>query len=256
MSDHASTDTRSRLIAAAADLIAASPGEDFSLRAVCDAVGVQMPTLYHFFGSKQGLIDAVVERGFDLYLGEKAALETSGDPIQDIRAGWDAHVAFGLANPGFYTLMYGKVQPGHAPTAQDRASDILHTLTTRAAEQDRLVVSPEQAAAHILATNVGVTLHQIIRAEPDPTLSTAVREGAIAAITGTTGPIDALGAAIEVVAAHPDILGRTESRLVVEWLRREATELKRAAGHPAPERVPLATEPDTPARPPRPHPMR
>lgn len=58
-----------------------------------------MPTLYHFFGTKQGLVDAVIERGFDRYLAEKASMESSGDPIQDIRIGWDAHVAFGIANP-------------------------------------------------------------------------------------------------------------------------------------------------------------
>ncbi|MDN5727412.1 MAG: TetR/AcrR family transcriptional regulator, partial [Propionibacteriales bacterium] len=85
-------DTRTRLLNAAADLIAADPGEDFSLRAVCDAAGVKMPTLYHFFGSKQGLIEAVIERGFDMYLEQKASTESSGDPIRDIRAGWDAHV--------------------------------------------------------------------------------------------------------------------------------------------------------------------
>ncbi len=54
---------------------------------MCDAVGVKMPTLYHFFGSKQGLIDAVIARGFDMYLGEKSAMESSGDPIQDLREG-------------------------------------------------------------------------------------------------------------------------------------------------------------------------
>src|SRR5699024_11882668 len=111
MTEAPTTDTRTRLLDAAADLIAEAPGEDFSLRAVCHAVGVKMPTLYHFLGAKQGLIDAVVEHGFDLYLGQKSAMEHSGDPIQDIRAGWDAHVAFGLQNPGFYTLMYGTVRP-------------------------------------------------------------------------------------------------------------------------------------------------
>ncbi|RAF25221.1 TetR/AcrR family transcriptional regulator, partial [Burkholderia multivorans] len=38
--DTQAVDTRTRLLNAAADLIAAAPGEDFSLRAVCDAVGV------------------------------------------------------------------------------------------------------------------------------------------------------------------------------------------------------------------------
>lgn len=209
------------MIAAAADLIAASPGEDFSLRAVCDSVGVKMPTLYHFFGSKQGLIDAVIERGFDLYLGEKGAMESSGDPIQDIRAGWDAHVAFGLANPGFYTLMYGKVRPGYSPAPQARPSEILRTLTDRAAQQGRLVVPPEQAAAHILVTNVGVTLRQIVLARSDPDLSRSVREGVLDAITGTGGaPDDPLADVIEIAAANPDALGAAETRLLIEWLGR------------------------------------
>lgn len=223
MTERASSDTGERLIAAAADLIAASPGEDFSLRAVCDAVGVKLPTLYHFFGSKEGLIEAVVEHGFDRYLGEKASMESSGDPIQDIRAGWDAHMAFGLANPGFYTLMYGKVRPGHSPAAQSRPSEILRGLTARAAEQGRLVVPSEQAAAHVLVTNIGVTLRQIVLAAPDPELSRAVREGAIAAITGTGSVCDdALGAVIELAAASPEVLGGAETRLLVEWLRRLA----------------------------------
>lgn len=215
------SDTRERLIAAAADLIAAAPGEEFSLRAVCDAVGVKMPTLYHFFGSKQGLIDAVIEHGFDLYLNEKSSMESSGDPIQDIRAGWDAHVAFGLANPGFYTLMYGKVRPGHSPEAQSRPSEILRALTARAAEQGRLLVPSEQAAAHILVTNIGVTLRQIILAAPDPALSQTVREGAISAITGKGARADdSLTTAIELAAAQPDVLGRAETQLLIEWLGR------------------------------------
>jgi len=217
------SDTRGRLIAAAADLIAAAPGEDFSLRAVCDAVGVKMPTLYHFFGSKQGLIDAVVEHGFDLYLGQKASMESSGDPIQDIRAGWDAHVSFGLANPGFYTLMYGKVRPGYSPAAQSRPSEILRGLAARAAAQGRLVVPPDQAAAHVLVTNIGVTLRQIILAQPDPTLSTAVREGTIAAITGTDArAATPLATAIEIAASQPEVLGQTQTQLLIEWLTRLA----------------------------------
>lgn len=214
-----SSDTRERLIAAAADLVATLPGEDFSLRAVCNAVGVKMPTLYHFFGSKQGLIDAVVEHGFDLYLGQKASTESSGDPIQDIRAGWDAHVSFGLANPGFYTLMYGNVRPGYYPAAQSRPSEILRGLTARAAAHGRLVVPPDQAAAHVLVTNIGVTLRQIILAQADPALSLAVREGAIAAITGTTDtPARPIAAAVEIAASRPEILGKTQTQLLIEWL--------------------------------------
>lgn len=214
------------MLDAAADMIAASPGEEISLRAICDAVGVKMPTLYHFFGSKQGLLEAVIERGFDLYLSVKSAHESTGDPIQDMRDGWDAHVAFGLANPGFYTLMYGKVRPGYSPAPQSRPSEILLELARRADAQGRLVVPPEQAAAHILVTNIGVTLRQIVLAQTDRTLSDAVRDGAIAAITGTaaapgTGRAD-IHRVLEHVAAHPDTLGLEETAMLSAWLRRLA----------------------------------
>ncbi|MEY8566981.1 TetR/AcrR family transcriptional regulator [Corynebacteriaceae bacterium 7-707] len=156
---------------------------------MCEVVGVKLPTAYHFFGSKQGLADAVVEHGFDMYIAKKQAMEWSGDPIQDIRTGWDAHVDFGLANPGFYALMYGKVQPGHAPAAQSRPDEILLSLTTQASDQGRLTVPPEQAKAHILATNIGVTLRQIIQGSPDPDLSASVREGRSEQLLGRGGRV-------------------------------------------------------------------
>ncbi len=227
MTDEARGDTRARLLEAAADMIAAAPGEDVSLRAICAAVGVKMPTLYHFFGNKQGLIDAVIERGFDLYLAEKSSAESTGDPIQDIRAGWDAHVAFGLANPGFYTLMYGTVQPGHSPAPQARPSELLRALTARAAAQGRLAVDPAQAAAHILVTNIGVTLRQIILAGEDRALSIAVREGAIAAITGSASAAHSarehIHRVLEHATAHPDVLGTAETALLSTWLQRLAS---------------------------------
>lgn len=220
MSGGVSTGTREKLINAAADMIAGSPGEDFSLRAVCDVVGVKLPTVYHFFGSKQGLVEAVVGHGFDLYLSQKQTMESTGDPIQDIRTGWDAHVAFGLDNPGFYALMYGKVRPGFSSAAQSRPSEILLSLTSKAAGQGRLSVSPEQATAHVLATNIGVTLRQIILDDIDSELSAAVREGVIAAITGvglhSVDPVAATAA--ERASVNPEILGYAETRLFFQWL--------------------------------------
>ena len=225
MPEEKKTDTRTRLLEAAAELIAASPGEEFSLRAVCDAVGVRMPTLYHFFGNKQGLIDAVVEHGFALYLDEKQQHESSGDPIQDIRDGWDAHVRFGLANPGFYSLMYGQVRPGYSPAAHAQPTVLLRGLVDQAAQQGRLAVDPELATAHILAANIGVTLRQIILAEADPALTAAARDAVIAAITGVTAAGSTAEDVLRVAAlaaSRPDVLGAAETTLLTQWLRRLA----------------------------------
>ncbi len=217
--------TRDRLLRAAADLIAASPGETVPLRAICDAAGVRLPTLYHFFGSKEGLLDAVVEHGFEQYLSAKRAQESSGDPIQDIRDGWDAHVEFGLANPGFYALMYGQVTPGRRPSAQDGPAAALLGLTREADRRGRLTVSPERAAAHVLAANVGVTLRQIITARPDPGLSADMREATLAAITGghaehaPGGPgVGDAAAALLALPDDNDVLGAPETVLLKKWL--------------------------------------
>lgn len=217
--------TRDRLLRAAADLIAASPGETVPLRAICDAAGVRLPTLYHFFGSKEGLLDAVVEHGFEQYLSAKRARESSGDPIQDIRDGWDAHVEFGIANPGFYALMYGQVTPGRRPSAQDGPAAALLGLTREADRRGRLTVSPERAAAHVLAANVGVTLRQIITARPDPGLSVDMREATLAAITGghaehaPGGPgVGDAAAALLALPDDNDVLGAPETVLLKKWL--------------------------------------
>ena len=58
-----------------------------------------------------GLLDAVAEYGFDTYLAQKAVRPSGGDPVDDLRAGWDLHVGFGLANPALYALMYGDPRP-------------------------------------------------------------------------------------------------------------------------------------------------
>jgi len=232
--------TRDRLLRAAADLIAAAPGEPVPLRAICDAAGVRLPTLYHFFGSKDGLLDAVVEHGFEQYLELKGSRESTGDPIRDIRDGWDAHVAFGLANPGFYALMYGQVTPGRRPAAQDRTNAILLELTREAQRRGRLVTTPERAAGHVLAANVGVTLHQIT-GSPDPDLSADVRDATLEAITGgrpgrrpdaARSPAEAAAA---VLAGLPDdntALDAPETVLLKKWLAavvRDGTECSAGA---------------------------
>lgn len=201
------------------------------MREICNRVGVALPTLYHFFGSKDGLLDAVVEHGFDMFMDVKQANLKGGDPIEEIRSGWDAHVAFGVANPGFYALMYGQVAPGSRPVAQERAAGVLLAHTAAAESQGALVVSAEQAAAHVLAGCVGVTLRQIVDDRSDPALSAAMREATLAAITGVHGTTDAAEAGVAESAAslyralsgnEHTALAEPEEALLKYWLLRLA----------------------------------
>ncbi len=224
MTERRNNDSRSRLLNAAARLISESPGQDVPLRAICEEVGVKLPTLYHFFGSKEGLLDAVIEHGFETYVAAKYAAEPSGDPVEDLRRGWDAHVDFGLANPGFYALMYGQVTPHRRPAAAAGPYAALLDLCVRAHREHRLVLPPEQAADEVLAANVGVTLFLITSAAPDLTLSAHARDAVFAHLTGTsgdTGRDDAQQLARRLLVRLPDdtqAMVPEETALLRRWL--------------------------------------
>ncbi len=177
-------ETRDRLLLAAAELMHESGDQTVSTRAVCERAGVEGPTLYHHFGSKQGLIDAVILHGFNQYVEPDPAQDTALDPIDAIRHGWDRHVRFGLENPRFYALLYGNVERGRPCAITSPALTRLTDLLTVAAKAGRLRVAPADAAAQLLAANVGVTLSLIAQAEDatDLSLSDRVREAALAGV--------------------------------------------------------------------------
>ena len=176
--------TRDRLLLAAAELMHESGEPTVSTRAVCERAGVEAPTLYHHFGSKQGLIDAVIQHGFNQYVEPEPDQDGALDPIDAIRHGWDRHVRFGLENPRFYALLYGNVERGRPCAITSPALARLTDLLTVAAKAGQLRVTPVEAAAQLLAANVGVTLSLIAQPEDatDLSLSDHVREAALAGV--------------------------------------------------------------------------
>jgi AcrR family transcriptional regulator len=222
----AETDTRDRILDAAARLLAESGGAPVSTRAVCAAAGIGAPTLYHHFGDKEGLLDAVVAHGFERYLADKRATASTGDPVEDVRQGWDSHVAYGLEYPAFYTLMYGTSRRGGAA---DEANRLLTETVAKVARAGRLRV-PVATAAHMIgAACVGVTLTLISGDGDDPELSPRTREAVLAAVTtgetadGSSSP-SALAVALATALADqpPTALTKAEAALLQEWLTRLA----------------------------------
>lgn len=216
---------RERLIDAATALLEEHPGEELSLRRVCAAVDVRMPTLYHYFGSKRGLLDAVSATGFERYLALKQAHLPSPNPLDDLRAGWDAHVEWGMQHPAVYALIWRAV-PRTRSSAATRALQALTGITDRAANLDQLTVTAAEAAEHVLASCVGVTLFLITAAEPRPRLSAQVRDATVAAITtaaqgpGADGPAGDLARSLAAVlrtTEHP-ALAPEEQALFRRWL--------------------------------------
>jgi AcrR family transcriptional regulator len=220
---------RERIIAAATALLADGGVDAVSTRAVSTAAGVQPPTIYRLFGDKQGLLDALVAHGFAEYLASKTELPSSGDPVDDLRAGWDLHVGLGLANPALYLLMSERYRPGAIPPAAQRSLDVLGRHIRRIAEAGRLRVPEERAAALVHAAGSGVTLALIgtPAEQRDLELATLAREAVIAAITvdaPVTAAPEPVAAAVTLRAVLPRTTALTEPErgLLREWLDRIA----------------------------------
>ncbi|GAA4374383.1 TetR/AcrR family transcriptional regulator [Actinomadura verrucosospora] len=224
---HSGDGPRERILAATAELLAEGGREAVSTRAVGVAAGVQAPTIYRLFGDKGGLLDAVAAEGFAAYLAAKAGPRPDADPVDDLRAGWDEHVEFGLANPALYMLMC-EPRPGRAPAPAAVAGfEILSARIRRIAEAGRLRAGEERAVRLVHAAGSGTTLALIAMPEGDrdPGLSVMAREAVITAIT-TDAPVPAapgpVGAAIALRAALPQAVALTEPErgLMREWLDR------------------------------------
>ena len=220
---------RDRLLKAAAQLLDEAKGKPVSTRAVCDLAGVQAPTLYHHFGSKQGLFDAVVEYGFGQYV--RATNQRGDDPVDDLRHGWDDHVRYGLDNPSFYVLLYGQIAPGKPCAVTSVAETRLLELLTEIAQQGRLRVTPAVAAGQFVAANVGMTLHLIAQPEgwADLSLSRELRDNVIAGLIRPAPTVrseasrevvenaDALARALDADAGRSG-LSAGELLVLREWL--------------------------------------
>src|ERR1700735_2684780 len=103
LADKRST-TQSKIIDAAAGLLREHGPEAVTTRRVADQAGVQPPAIYRLFGDKDGLLDAVAEHVMAAFASSKAATVEAAsaddvDPLDDLRAGWQSQIAFGVANP-------------------------------------------------------------------------------------------------------------------------------------------------------------
>jgi AcrR family transcriptional regulator len=220
---------RAALIKAAERQLVASAEGDIATRAVSEEAGVTQPVLYRLFGDKRGLLDAVADSGFERYARRKTELEATDDPVADLYAGWDDHMAFAADNPALYRLMFDS-RPRSATTTYERILGLLEATLVRCAAAGALTTTPRLAAQLILPANIGVALSRI--AQPtlfdDPDLSHRARNAVFAAVL--TGPVapsgpDPVRAAARQLRAQLSLAGDgrlepAESALLDRWLER------------------------------------
>lgn len=147
----AAQDSREVILDAAEDLMARIGYDKTSISMICRVSGLPVGSLYHHFGSKAGLLAAVMTRGADRFFAAMPQPEElPGQPEENMRDYWAAAADAIVANARYFYL----------------ESDL-----TRFGRDDpeiaRLIAESRQSAL----SHIGVVIEPFARAAgvPDPT---------------------------------------------------------------------------------------
>ncbi len=96
-------DNRENLLKRALDLFALQGSDAVGAQAISDAAGIKKPTLYHYFGSKSGLLEALLKENLKPFLKSlEEAARYQGDIHASLHAVANACFEFARRNPRFY----------------------------------------------------------------------------------------------------------------------------------------------------------
>jgi AcrR family transcriptional regulator len=119
-----SADVERELVAAAeAVLVRDGPG-GLTVRAVAGEAGIAPMGVYNRLGGKDGLVDALLIKGFDrLGAAMEASIAAGSNTARRFYACGLSYRAFALANPHFYAIMFEKAIPRehHNPEVEEHA---------------------------------------------------------------------------------------------------------------------------------------
>jgi AcrR family transcriptional regulator len=152
--------TRDEILDAAWGLVRRHGLSALSLRDLAHVVGMKAPSLYSYFDSKNAIFDAMFAQGGRAYLEQEARVESTGDPLTDLKAGMRFFIEFCTSDPARYQLIFQRPIPGFEPSPSTFAIAIegLDRLRVRLA---RIGLTDERALDLLTAIGTGITDQQI-----------------------------------------------------------------------------------------------
>ena len=149
-----------------------------TVRTVAAQAGVAPMGIYSRLGGKDGLVDALLIRGFDLL---RAAVASRGetDPIEALRASAIRYRGFALGHPQYYAVMFGDAIPQtrESPQVAEHAYACLDELVAQVehalAAGAITTGDPLEIAQQIWSAAHGATALELSRSvvTPDPQAS-------------------------------------------------------------------------------------
>jgi AcrR family transcriptional regulator len=112
--------TKAEILAAAWEIVRRDGLAALSLRDVARAVGMQAPSLYSYFGSKNAIYDAMYAQGCWAYVEQQAEVVAArtGDTLADLTSGMHFFVRFCTEDTARYQLLFQRTIPGFEPSPE------------------------------------------------------------------------------------------------------------------------------------------
>lgn len=98
-------EARRTILGAAAELVSESGFAGFSMRTLVERCGYSAPTIYHYFGDKHGLLDALLDESLQDLVADLKTVPAFTDPIKTVRALTLCFAKWGIDNPTYYHLL-------------------------------------------------------------------------------------------------------------------------------------------------------
>jgi TetR/AcrR family transcriptional regulator len=149
-----------------------------SVREICEAAGITKPTLYHFYGSKEGVYRALVDGALERFReGMERAVDAEGPLRERLRRLTQTYFDAARADPDLsrFILALTHDPPSSAPRTDFlRFYDDILSLVTRAIDEaearKEIAAGPENVRLLILMGAIGEAVHgYLLAGRPDLT---------------------------------------------------------------------------------------
>ncbi len=181
--------TRAALLAAAERLIDEHGPDAAAVRAVADEVGTTTRAVYSVFGSKDGLLEALATRLFEMLVEAMDAVPVTDDPVADVvGVSVQGFRRTALDHPSLYSLVFLRVVPDLelGPAFREVANAAfgrLEARVERVAQQGRFGGrSPREAALAVHALTEGLASMEVRGQMLDPRTAEGLWRDAITSL--------------------------------------------------------------------------
>lgn len=162
---HETGGVRARALAAATEILAAHGQEALSLRAIAEAAGVGIASIYHYFAGKEDLLLSLARMGFEDLRVDMLRQQAGPDAGSPMRAGHRAFFGFVRDQPALFSLMFSAQLLARHPELRE-AEHRAYLAYEAAVRADRRIPPPHQESAAFAIWALGRGMAAVIASYP------------------------------------------------------------------------------------------